>query len=354
MAFMAGWQTENHDGMQFGTDIAFDCPDHMDNMREVWRTSDKSWEAAKGKFRLEDKNKWNAPTFVHVFAFEMVQCDSVCWRIGVAHEEFPVNDLWSWFKTLEVGEAPPWGVFMAGGKTELAVYPPSILKAGETKLNKDYRDPQRVVPIAPRTVLDGAGRVRLRKGDIVGVCCDMGKNKGNCKVSFYINGILMHEPLHLYCTPGEKWVPFVCLGNTQVRVRMHHPSEIPWDIKEEQEIRKADIAWEKGEPVFEGAGWLSRQQGITGTWVRSWYQLGFEDLLYAPNPKVFIKVHCAKDLEAMDMSGSSGVCSFIYRVRDHIFICSVAVCQRSRGHHVYYSRIVHATFRMSSDPCIHM
>ena len=60
-----------------------------------------------------------------------------------------------------------------------------------------------------------------------------------------------------------------------------------------------------GRPVFEGAGWLSRQQGFTQTWVRSWYQLGFEDLLYAPNPKVYIRVHSASDLEALDVLGTS-------------------------------------------------
>lgn len=36
------------------------------------------------------------------------------------------------------------------------------------------------------------------------------------QVSFYINGVLMHEPLHLYCNPNDKWVPFVCLANSQV------------------------------------------------------------------------------------------------------------------------------------------
>jgi hypothetical protein len=164
MAFVAGWQTDNYDGEQFGHDMAFDCPDETQKMREVWRTSDKSWEAAKGSFRLEPRNKWDSPTFVHVFAFEMVECNSVCWRIGVAHEEFPVHDCWSWFKTLQVGEAPPWGVFLAGGKTHLQGYPPSILKAGELKINKEYRDPKKVVPIAPMTVLDGAGRIKLRKG----------------------------------------------------------------------------------------------------------------------------------------------------------------------------------------------
>ncbi len=36
------------------------------------------------------------------------------------------------------------------------------------------------------------------------------------QVCFYINGVLMHEPLHLYCNPNDKWVPFVCLANSQV------------------------------------------------------------------------------------------------------------------------------------------
>ena len=303
MAFVAGWQTEDIDGLQFGKDMAFDNPDDSGAMRDLFRISDKGWEAAKGSFKMVEKNQWDSPTFKHFFAFEMVQCDSVCWRMGVAHEEFPVNDLWSWFKTLEVGEAPPWAVVMAGGKTEIQVFPPSLLKAGECKLNKDYRDTKKVKPIERNTVLDGAGRVRLRKGDVIGVSCDMGKKHGDCVVCFYINGVLMHEPLHLYCSPHEKWLPFVCLGNTQVRVKMMHPLEVKWDVMEEQEIRKADIAFKKGEPVFEGAGWLSRQQGITQTWVRSWYQLGFAELLYVPNPKAFIKIHGAADLEPMDANG---------------------------------------------------
>ena len=141
--------------------------------------------------------------------------------------------------------------------------------------------------------------------EVNGVYCDMGKKHGDCVVCFYINGVLVHEPLHVYCSSGEKWLPFVCLGNTQVRVKMMHPLEARWDVKESQEIRKADIAFYKGEPVFEGAGWLSRQQGITQTWVRSWYQLGFEELLYVPNPKAFIKIHGAADLEAMDTNGLS-------------------------------------------------
>lgn len=93
MAFVAGWQTDDYDGIQYGKGLAFDAPDHQEFMREVWRTTDKGWEAAKGKFKLEEANKWKSPTFIHMFAFEMVQCDSVCWRIGVAHEAFPVSDL---------------------------------------------------------------------------------------------------------------------------------------------------------------------------------------------------------------------------------------------------------------------
>jgi len=305
MAFVPGWQTDNHDQEQFGKDIAFDCPDDSGNMREVWRTSDKGWEAAKGRFRLEDHNKYNYPTFIHMFAFEMVQCDSVCWRMGVAHEEFPVNDVWSWFKTMQVGEAPPWGVFLAGGKTQLQVYPPSILKAGKLKINPDYREPKKVPRIGPMTIQDGAARLKLRKGDVLGVYCDMGKKHGNCQVCFFLNGVLMHEPLQIYCNPGEKWVPYVCLANSQVRVRIMDPREVQWDLEEEQAIKKANIAWTSGRPVFQGAGWLSRQQGFTQTWVRSWYQLGFEDLLYAPNPKVYIRVHSASDLEALDVSGTS-------------------------------------------------
>ena len=41
------------------------------------------------------------------------------------------------------------------------------------------------------------------------------------------------------------------------------------------------------------------------SWVRSWYQVGFEHLLFSPNPKIFIKLHCAAELEAMDTNGLS-------------------------------------------------
>ena len=264
MAFIAGWErADNRDGTLLGKDVEFGGPDEGGEPREVWRAVDTGWEAAKGSFRLTPTNRWNSPAHIHMFAFEMVECESACWRVGVAHEDFPVKDMWSWFKTMQMGEPPPWAVLMAGGKSELQVYPPTVIKGGETKFDLSFREPKAVKALAPKVVLDGAGRLRLRAGDVIGILCDLGARNGDCRVMFFVNGVLVHEPLHLFCHPGEKWVPYVCLGNSMVRVRLLNPAECKWDTAEEQARKKADIAWLKGAPVFDGSGWLSRQQGFT-------------------------------------------------------------------------------------------
>ena len=299
MAFRAGWQTVNDEERnQIGDNIAFDCPDVSGDLRDVYKTSDEGWEAAKGKYKMTSTNPLDRPCFTHMFAFEMVECDSVCWRIGVTHEDFPVTGMWDWFKTLAVdGDAPPWGILLSGGKSDVQVYPPSILKAGEVKLNKDYRNPKKVPPLNFNEVLDGVGRLKLRKGDIIGVHCNMGQKHGDCQVTFFINGVQIHETLHIHAAIGEKWVPYVCLANSQVRVKMLHPGEAMWDIPEEHELQKAEEAWKDGTVEFEGTGWMTRQMGLTKSWVRSWYQLGFEDLIFAKRPILFVKLHTATELE---------------------------------------------------------
>ena len=58
---------------------------------------------------------------------------SCCWRIGVTSENFPVTHLWNWFENFDEGAAkckePPWGVFLAGGRTKLSLFPSSILRS---------------------------------------------------------------------------------------------------------------------------------------------------------------------------------------------------------------------------------
>mmetsp|Transcript_38465 Transcript_38465/g.78838 ORF Transcript_38465/g.78838 Transcript_38465/m.78838 type:complete len:725 (+) Transcript_38465:213-2387(+) len=302
MAFVAGFNTTDTERMSKET--VFESADTEGHMREVFRTQDTGWEAAIGHFPMEERNHWHSPTFKHFFAFRIEECDTVCWRIGVVSENFPVSDMWRWFSVLAVGEAPPWGVMLAGGKTEVLALPPTIIKAGSIELAPNFNAPQKLTPLVKEDIMDGAGRLRLKKGDTVGVACDMGSHNGDAIVSFFVNGRSICEPLHLFTAPEEKWYAYVCLGNSKMRVRMLHPKEAEWDTDQEHDIKKAEIAFEKGEPVFDGAGWLSRKKAF-GLWERSWYMLGFEDLLFAHRPILFARIHEGKNLDASDASGYS-------------------------------------------------
>mmetsp|Transcript_16354 Transcript_16354/g.39216 ORF Transcript_16354/g.39216 Transcript_16354/m.39216 type:complete len:724 (+) Transcript_16354:141-2312(+) len=299
MAFRAGFNGQDAD--KIGKTIVLEGADAQGCLREVYRTADKSWESAMGDFPMQEKNHWGSPTYKHFFAFHLVECETVCWRMGVCSETFPVSDMWGWFSKLELGKAPPWGVMLAGGKSEVLALPPEIIKAGNLKINTNLRAPDRLPPLKKEEVVDGAGRLRLKRGDQIGVFCDLGSHMGDTVVSFFVNGHQICEPLHLFTDPDEKFFAYVCLGNSKIRVKMLHPKEAKWDTDEEHEITKADIAFEKGEPTFDGSGWLSRRKAF-GLWERSWYMLGFEDLLFAHKPLVFITVHQAKNLDAKDFA----------------------------------------------------
>ena len=299
MAFIPGFSA-----LEAGMRVALDGMDEDGRLTEMYRTSDEGWEAAKSEFVMANKNEWGSPTCHHYFAIQFVECDSVCWRIGVAHESFPSYDLWTWFKTFEVGEPPPWALLFAGGKSSIMAYPPSIVKSGGTEFNLKRRKPVSVPKLDSSLYFDRAGRLRLQAGDIIGVGCDMGSHNGDVVVSFYINGVLIHDPLHLYANPEERWVAFVCLGNSKCRVKMIKNSEATWDRPEQFAIKKADLSMGKGKPTFDGAGWLSIQK-MFGGWERSWFVLGSDDFFYAPNPKLQITLHKGKGLDVMDLNGFS-------------------------------------------------
>eukprot|EP00960_Hanusia_phi_P038106 753285-Hanusia_phi.AAC.9 len=299
MAFVPGFSAA-----EAGTRVALDGVDEDGHYTEMYRTSDEGWEAAKSEFVMTSKNEWGSPTFQHYFAIQLVECETVCWRIGVAHESFPCYDLWTWFKTLEVGEPPPWALLLAGGKSSIMAYPPSIVKSGGTEFNVKRRKPVSVAKLDPNLYFDKAGRLRLQTGDIIGVGCDMGSHNGDMVISFYVNGVLVHDPLHVFAEPEQRWVAFACLGNSKCRVKMIKNSEATWDRPELFGIKKADLSMNKGKPTFDGAGWLSIQKTFGG-WERSWFVLGSDDFFYAPNPKLQVTLHRGKGLDVMDLNGYS-------------------------------------------------
>jgi len=157
--------------------------------------------------------------------------------------------------------------------------------------------------------VDEAGRLRLKDGDVVGVKIDTGSHYGDGQITFFVNGLQVHETLHMFTEPGEQWYPFVCLGSDKIRVRLMSPGEGIqqgcWDVPEEHAIRKADIAWAMGEPPFEGQGWLSRKHVLGLGWTKSWYSLQISALRYTPYPVLFITLHKGHALAAMDVNGLS-------------------------------------------------
>mmetsp|Transcript_20575 Transcript_20575/g.49836 ORF Transcript_20575/g.49836 Transcript_20575/m.49836 type:complete len:748 (-) Transcript_20575:390-2633(-) len=312
MAFRAGFETQHHDRM--GKDLEFSSMDKKGQMREVRSTKNKSWEAATGTFILAEKSDSGIKTPRHLFAYRLIECSTVCWRIGVASagyddtlaskdDFFPVHDLWGWWQKLEIGDPPPWCVCVAGGKDEIFAVPGSIIKAGKLKIDVSERKPMKLKVEKKSRFQDGVGRLRLQAGDEIGCVVDMGTKNGDCTLSFFVNGHKLCETLHLATMPGERWVPWVCMGNNRVKIRMLSPSEATWDLPEQQCGKAVEATFLKGKMPFEDAGWLGRKQ--SGAYVRSWYMLGTEELLFSPNPNLHISILEARDLEAMDLSGLS-------------------------------------------------
>jgi hypothetical protein len=132
----------------------------------------------------------------------------------------------------------------------------------------------------------------------------MGSHNGDSTVSFFVNGLMLCEKLHLATLPGERWVPWVCMGNDKVRIRMLNPSEALWDLPEQQGSKNAETTFKKAKVPFDDAGWLGRRRGMGG-YARSWYMIGTEELLFSPNPNLHLSIWEARDLEGMDLSGLS-------------------------------------------------
>jgi hypothetical protein len=220
---------------------------------------------------------------------------------------------WHWWEKIELGTAPPWAIFLAGGKTEPVIaMPRSILKSGGTKLDIDHRKPSTSdirTRMLHRPVVDGAGRLRLKTGDTVGIVIDCGSKAGDGSVTFFVNGIKAHETCHLYVEPGEKWYPFVCLGSTKIKVRMLSTGESlnkkMWDKPEEQTVSKADIQAARGEAQFPGSGWLLSKEASSGKWKRGWYSLQVDSFTWTPYSVLHITLHKGRNLTAMDAGGTS-------------------------------------------------
>lgn len=214
---------------------------------------------------------------------------------------------------METGTAPPWAIFLAGGKTSPVIaMPPSILKSGGTKLDLNHRKPSKTeirTSLLHKPIVDGAGRLRLRTGDTVGIIIDCGSKAGDGSVTFFVNGAKVHETCHIYVEPEEKLFPFVCLGSTKIKVRMLSTRESlnmgKWDTPEEQIVSKADILAARGEPQFPGSGWLLSKEASSGKWRRGWYSLQVDSLSWTPYSVLHITLHRGRNLTAMDASGTS-------------------------------------------------
>lgn len=156
-------------------------------------------------------NKWGSSCPVHAMSFKMVLCESVCWRIGVCSDDFPVNNLWHWWDKFENGTAPPWAIFLAGGKTEpIVAMPPSILKSGNLKINLDEREPVRNTfkgRMQNSPILDKAGRLRLKTGDTIGIVVDTGSRAGDGSITFFVNGIQVCNHSFVSCQSALRlWI----------------------------------------------------------------------------------------------------------------------------------------------------
>jgi hypothetical protein len=175
MAFRAGWETEWHG--RVGKNLTFSSPDEKGHMREVQMNPTKSstWEAATGNFILCEMTGEGTKTHKHYWAYQLVEVNTVCWRVGVASagfsddlshfdEFFPVHDLWSWWEKLNIGDAPPWSVCVAGGKDKVVAVPTSVIKAGNLELDPvNSRPPTKLKKEKRSRFLDGVGRLRLQE-----------------------------------------------------------------------------------------------------------------------------------------------------------------------------------------------
>mmetsp|Transcript_15847 Transcript_15847/g.33705 ORF Transcript_15847/g.33705 Transcript_15847/m.33705 type:complete len:344 (-) Transcript_15847:185-1216(-) len=279
---------------------------------EMTRRSDTGWEAAMGSFYLTEHNQYGLPCSKHFWAIKFLKCDSCCWRIGLATENFPVSDLWSQFELLELGAAPPWAVFLAGGQTKVTLLPSRIKASGSEELQPNVRRAEKNGGVPgidlKKSPLDRAGRLRLAAGDVIGISVDI-ESKGRHAISFFVNGVLMHETIRLQATTEigalKRCVPWVCLGNTRVRVRMLRALDAPWQLHERQDIVRADLALAAGKPEFPGRGWVWKESRVSGGLKRCWFEIDRLNLIKATRPVVIATVHRASGVRAAGSSQAS-------------------------------------------------